>query len=139
MKIITTNEQFEKEVLRLSRQNPSFFYISTFNLRVDKFLDTVLRNLPKKCDKKFLIGVLNTTSKKKINFIKSYLFERRIAFKIIVNHHTKLILTDKSGIVGGRNITASLWNDLDMVVQKSADINKLKRYFNSLYTKSKKL
>lgn len=112
----------------MSNTKTKSFYIASFGLNLDKDICNILSNLNKnKCkDVKILIGLSNP-SIKQISFIKNKLKEFNV--KIFSNSHLKMIVSDNSAIIGGRNLTQSDWKDTGVKFQNKNSIKQLKEEF----------
>lgn len=139
MKLLSNTEQFEHAILNIAKANPKFFFVSTFGLRVDDFLKMVIKVLPKDCVVKFLVGVNEDISKSKLIFLKTFFAKNNITYKITTNHHIKLIISDKSVIIGSSNLTRSNWSELNVLLTDKNSISKMRSSYLKTYEKSKSL
>lgn len=136
MKLLKTNKEYINELLECAKSNPRYFYFSSYNLSLDRYFETILNSLPKACDVKIIIGVNKTISKKQISFYKSRLGKYNL--KLVKDHHLKILITNKSVILGGRNYTNSGWDDLSVKIPKKST-DGLISYFNTIYNKRNKI
>lgn len=131
MKVISNNYNYYKELKTLSKNRLEYFYIATFNIKLDKDIYEILNNLTKnKCkDVKILIG-LNNPSLAQINFLKKELSKfKNVEYRLFINSHLKMLVTNKKSIIGGRNLTKSEWKDVGVEFINKVNINKLKVEF----------
>lgn len=138
MKLLKGTTQFENAILSLAKRNPTYFYVSTFNIKIDNFITMVANILPKNCDKKFLIGVNESMSKSKVAFLKTTLLKYGLSHKITTKHHVKMVVTDNRAIIGSSNLTRSGWEELNVLINNKNEVNQLKRHFRHLYDNAKK-
>jgi len=138
MKLITDKTQFEKEILVLASLKPKFFYICTFRLVANRFFYEVIKSLPPNCKIKVIIGVKDS-SNAFLRFMEKMATKYQMDVKIVHNFHTKMIITNNGGLIGGRNLTSSDWDDLSIKVTKKESVNALKRHFEKLYKEKKSL
>lgn len=139
MKLLKNTKEFERTVLSLAKRKPEFFYLSTFNIRIDEFLINVLKALPKNCDKRIIIGVNEDITFSKVTALKKFLRGHDIAFKITTKYHIKMLVTNGKAIVGSSNLTRSEWLELNVLIQNPNEINQLKRHYRHLYGSCKKI
>lgn len=139
MKILDTNQQFEQAILKMASDKPSFFYLATFNIRISKFTTQLFNLIPKECKTELIIGLSDRTSKKQINFLYEYFKQyKHIKVKFVANFHTKLVITNKLAILGGRNLTSSDWYDLSFVTESRPEISKIRKKFEKMFGQIKK-
>jgi hypothetical protein len=135
MKILKNKKEFENHVLTLAKQGPHFFYFCTFGFKLGDFTKEVINSLPKGCVVKGIIGVNDKISKAQLCFFKSYFTN----VKVVKNFHVKMILTNNGGVIGGRNLTDSNWEDISVPITRHAGIKNLKKHFENLYKSKKSL
>jgi len=127
MILISNKQQYYNEINNMSKKKSNYFYIATYNLNIDNNVMQILNNLKKNCkDIKIVIGLSNP-SNKQISFLKYKLKDFQI--KIFNNSHLKMIVSDTSAIIGGRNLTNSDWKDTGVKFQNKSSIVKLKSEF----------
>lgn len=128
MDLITTRDEFESTVMCIKHNSkPSFIYISTFNIKVGKFMDSILST---KCPIKIIIGHADMSKKQRIFLDKWFSNYPNVKVRYRKNYHTKFILTDKAVIVGGRNLTESGWDDISLLMRRKETLDKFKKYFD---------
>ncbi len=133
MKLLKTKQSFYSEILKLSKEKPSFFYIASYNMSIDDKMEKVFHNLPVNCDVKIIIGLNEDVGNKQIAFFKRWFSEYNL--KLFKNCHLKLVITNKSVIIGGRNITNSEWMDLSCAFIGKEIIAQIKKEFLSHFKK----
>lgn len=139
MKLLKGTTQFEHAILSLAKRNPTFFYISTFNIKIDNFLSMLLKALPKNCDKKIVIGVNENISKGKLIFLKEFLIKNGVQYKITTKYHVKMVVTNNKAVIGSSNLTRSDWQELNILTTNKTESAQLKRHFLHLYGTCKKI
>lgn len=127
MKLLKTKKEFYNEILKLASENPTFFYMASYNLNVDDNIKKIFKKLPAKCDVKIIIGLNENASIKQREFLKNYFSEYEI--KLLQACHLKLIVTNKGVILGGRNLTDSDWKDLSVLFISKNTISEIKKEF----------
>jgi phosphatidylserine/phosphatidylglycerophosphate/cardiolipin synthase-like enzyme len=137
MNIIKSNNELLSAFTRAVKNKPSFVYIASYKIRVDKKFKSILAAIPQKADVKVLIGLDLTATKKQVGFYKS--FFKDYDYKVVKKCHMKLIITDKVAIIGGRNLTNSDWLDFSFEFTSRDVINKIAKEFLKEFNKVKPL
>lgn len=133
MKLLKTKKAFYDEILRMSKEKPSFFYMATYNLSVENKMKLILSHLPDKSDVRVIIGVNEGCSVKQKDFFKSYFKKYKV--KLFNECHLKIIVSNKGVIVGGRNLTDSGWKDLSIKLISRDAIASIKAEFLKHFSK----
>ena len=128
MKILDSNESFMKQMDIMSRSKPTYFYMASYKIRVSKQLNAILANLPAKCDKRIVVGYDEITPKSRA-FLTEYFTKYGFKIQLLHGTHTKLVVSDKHAIIGGRNITESEWIDLSFLTVVPKEIKKIKNKY----------
>jgi hypothetical protein len=124
--MITTDRAYIAQIEKMIRDKPSFLYISTFNWKVDKKLLNKMKGIK---DVRIIVGIPDNTTKAKLAFFKELSREYKNIRIVLKNgYHTKFVVSSNSAIIGGRNLTGSLWDDLSFIVKNKKTLRELKEY-----------
>lgn len=130
MKLLKTKKAFYDEIIKMSKEKPSFFYMASYNLYNDDNLRAVFKNVAKVPDVKIIVGVSEKSSIKALEYTLD-----DFNYKLFRDCHLKLIVTNKGAIVGGRNLTGSDWIDLSIKLVGKPAILEIKNEFLKHFSK----
>lgn len=134
MKILETKKDFESAVYDILRQKPAYLYIATYGINLStEFIKKLFKNVPKNTT--LVVGLRPNDNDWTSSYIGSWFHGTWVTVRTYKDCHTKMIVSDKGCIVGGRNLTDSEWEDRSFLLTSKSSIKACKSTFEKMLKK----
>ena len=134
MKVLETNKDFELAMYEILAEKPKFLYIATYGINLsNEFAKKFFKNVPKNTT--LIVGIRPNDSPWISDYIGKWFHGTNITVHVYYEFHTKMVVSDKYAIVGGRNLTNSGWEDRSFLLTSKSSVKQCKSSFEKFLKK----